>query len=219
MIATLAAAIAARPLPPPDARLGVITGSVTTTVASPAPLRVGVDPEICGETIADESIVVAGGRVANAVVTVAGVKAPAPAEVVITNQKCRFEPRVALLRPKGAIRMTSRDPVLHTMHAAAGGERAFFNVSLPIPDLTLSRSIDQRGVVQLTCSTHTWMRGYLHLTDELSAISGGDGQFRIEGVPAGAHILRIWHEALRSPEVKVNVVEGQTATVTVALTK
>jgi hypothetical protein len=197
---------------------GAIDGVVTTNAGPGEPLRVGVDPEVCGETMADESIVVdAAGRLANAVIAVVGVSSAAPAEAVITNDRCRFSPRVALMRPKGSIRMTSRDPVLHTMHAAAPGGRAYFNVSLPIPNLTLSRSIDERGVVQLSCSTHTWMRGYLHVTDELSAVSGPDGRFRIDGVPPGRHRLRIWHETLSSPDVMVEAVPGKTATVAVTL--
>jgi Carboxypeptidase regulatory-like domain len=174
---------------------------------------------VCGPTLPDESIVVdAAGHLANVVVTVAGLKSPAPAEVAVTNDRCRFAPRVSLLRPKGVIRMTSHDPVLHTMHASVEGAKVLFNVSV-LPNITLSKPIDRPGVVQIACGTHTWMRGYLHVTDELSAVSGADGSFKLENVPAGSYALRFWHETLGPKQVSVTVTDGQTATVTVTMAK
>jgi hypothetical protein len=62
------------------------------------------------------------------------------------------------------------------------------------------------------------MRGYLYVTDELAAVSGADGRFRLEGVPAGTHELRIWHEALKaSAPVKVTIKDGETATVDITM--
>jgi hypothetical protein len=200
----------------PGRAVGVITGVVTTKAPSRPPLRVTIDPEVCGSAVPDESVAVdAAGHLANAVITVGGVNAPAPAEILLTNEKCRFSPRVALLRPRGAVKMTSHDPVLHTMHAAATDGRAFFNVSLPVPKLTLSRPIDRAGLVRLTCSTHTFMRGFLHVTDELSAVSGADGEFRLEGVPTGPQVLRLWHETLTGAPVKVVVKDGAPTRVTI----
>jgi plastocyanin len=96
----------------------------------------------------------------------------------VTNDKCRFGPRVSLVRPNGTVAMTSKDTVLHTMHAAAADTRVLFNVSLPIPNMKISKPIDKPGVVMLTCSTHTGMRGYLFVTEELSAMSSADGSFQ-----------------------------------------
>ena len=194
---------------------GTIAGVATTKESAPKPVRVTIDPAVCGQTVPDESVVVdATAHLANVVVTVPGVKAQQPAEAQFANEKCRFVPHVGLMRPNGAVKMTSKDATLHTMHAAGADGRAFFNVSLPIPNMTLSRPVDRPGVVTLSCSTHTWMRAYLHVTDELSGITGGDGRFRIDGVPAGTYTLRIWHEALKvAAPVKVVVKDGETSTV------
>lgn len=199
---------------------GTIVGVVSTKEAGLKPIRVTIDPNVCGQTLPDEAIVVdAAGRVANALVTIAGVKGQPPAEVVVANEKCRFVPRVSIMKPGGTIRMTSKDPMLHTMHAAGADGRAFFNVSLPIPNMTLSRPIDKPGVVTLSCSTHTWMRGHLLVTDGLAAASGPDGKFQLDAVPAGTHELRIWHEMLKAPPVKVTVKDGETVTVEVTLVR
>ena len=73
-------------------------------------------------------------------------------------------PRVSILKPGGTVKMTSHDPMIHTMHAAAGDGRALFNVSLPLPNITVSRPIDRAGVVTLVVQ-------HAHLDARLSATS------------------------------------------------
>lgn len=206
---------------PPRDRAGAIIGTVTTQEAERPALRATIDPSVCGSSLPDESLVRdAAGHLGNVVIVVPGIKSPPPAETQISNDRCRFVPHVALLRPGGAVKMTSLDPVLHTMHAAANDGRAFFNVSLPIPKMVTSRTLDRPGPVTLSCSTHTWMRGYLYVTDELAAVSGADGRFRLDGVPAGTHELRIWHESLKlATPVKVTVKDGETATINLTMVR
>jgi plastocyanin len=199
---------------------GTIVGVATTKEAAAPAIRATIDPAVCGASVPDESVMVAGGQLENVVVSVPGVKASQPAEVEFANDKSRFVPRVGLMRPGGAIKMMSRDATLHTMHAAGADGRAFFNVSIPVQNVTLSRPVDRAGLVTLSCSTHTWMRGYVQVTEELSALSGTDGRYRLEGVPAGKYQLRIWHETLKSAApVTVVVKDGETVTVDLTLVK
>ena len=200
---------------------GIIVGIATTKEATPPAIRATIDPAVCGSTVPDESVMVAGGgQLANVTVSVPGVKASQPAEVAFANEKCRFVPRVGLMRPGGAVKMTSKDATLHTMHAAAADGRAFFNVSIPVQNVTLSRPVDKAGLVTLSCSTHTWMRGFVQVTEELSALSGADGRYRLEGVPAGKYQLRVWHETLKTAApVTVVVKDGETVTVDLTMVK
>jgi plastocyanin len=199
---------------------GGISGVVSTKEAAPKPIRVTIDPAVCGQSLPDESITVdASGHLANVIVTVAGVRDGAPAETVVSNEKCAFVPRVSILRPGGVLRMSSRDPTLHTMHAAAPDGRAFFNISIPMPNLTLSRPLDKAGLVTLSCSTHTWMRGFLLVTDERAAVTGKGGKFQIDGLAPGAYELRLWHEVLKSPPLKVVVKEGETTPIELTLAR
>ncbi len=110
---------------PAAAQTGTIAGVATTTAVAPRPLRVTMDMKVCGNEIPDESIVVGpGGVLANVVVTLTGVKATAPyPDPVITNDKCRFQPRVQLARPGAPTKTTSHDPLLHTTNAALDGGR------------------------------------------------------------------------------------------------
>lgn len=203
-----------------DPAAGGISGVASTTEAAPRPIRVTIDPNVCGQSLPDESILAdAAGRLANVIVTVVGVKSGAPAETFVTNEKCAFVPRVSTIRPGGSLKMSSKDPMLHTMHAAGQDGRAFFNVSIPMPNVTLSRPLDKPGLATLSCSTHTWMRGYILVTDERSVVTGKDGKFQIDGLAPGTYELRIWHEALKTPPVKVVVKEGEMAAVELTLAK
>jgi len=218
----LAAALAAPPAWLQARAGGTIVGTLTTKEPGRPPLRVTIDPNVCGSTIPDESIVVdATGHLANGVVTVTGVKVPSPAEVTVSNEKCHFVPHVSLLKPAGNVKVTNKDAnTLHTTHAQFADGKFLFNVSLPMVNFTTTKPIDKPGLVELACNTHTWMRGYLVVTEELSAVSGADGKFRIENVPAGPHDLKIWHEALKTlTPIKVTVKDGETVNIDVTLVK
>lgn len=206
---------------PALAQPGSISGVVTTTATAPRPLRVTLDAKVCGSELPDESIVVGpGGVLANAVVTLTGVKVTAPyPDPQVTNEKCRFLPRVQLARPGAPTKTTSHDPLLHTTNAALDGGRTLFNVGLPVPNLVVTRPLAGPGLVRITCNTHTWMRGFIVVTDEMAAVSGADGRFQLTNVPPGTYELRVWHEALKAAPMKVTVAAGATAAVKVALAR
>ena len=189
---------------------GVITGTITTTAKGAAPVRVTIDQKVCGNELPDESIVVdAQGHLANAVVILTGVKRPGNAEPLVTNEKCRFGPRVQIVRPNANVKTTSKDAVLHTTQAQLDNGKVVFNVALPVPGISLTKPVGSTGPVRLSCNTHPWMRGWMIVTDEAAAVTGADGAFRIDNVPPGTYELRVWHEALKGAPQKITVVAGK----------
>lgn len=199
---------------PAFAQTGSITGSITTAAKGAAPLRVGIDQKVCGDQLPDEAIVVdAQGRLANAVVMLAGVKRQHQSEPIVVNEQCRFMPRVQLVAPRANVKTTSKDAILHTTNAQLESGRSLFNVALPFAGLTITRAITGTGNVRLTCNTHPWMRGWMVITSEAAAVSGADGRFAIDDVPPGTYELRVWHEALKGAPQKVTVAAGKPADV------
>lgn len=213
----LAAAIFVGSIVPPviDAQggAGAIAGVITTTAAALTPLHVTMDQHVCGNQLADEAIVIDGaGHLANAVVTVAGVKSSRGATTAsVMNEKCRFSPRVQVVRPHATITTSSKDPMLHTTNATMDNGKGLWNVAVPVPGIKIPKPIAGPGLVRLTCNTHPWMRGYIVVTDEIATVSGADGKFMLQNVPPGAYELRVWHETLKAVPQKVTVVAGQTA--------
>jgi carboxypeptidase family protein len=191
---------------------GLITGTVTTASGARAPLRVTFDQKVCGNELPDDTVVRGpSGALANAVISLVGVKAKGPgAAPAIVNERCRFVPRVQVARPQASVTTTSTDPVLHTTNAQREDGRLLFNVALPVPGIKISKPAGDAGLVRVSCNTHPWMHGWLVVTDEMAVVTGADGKFTLRDVPAGAYEVRVWHEALKGAPRKVTVAAGQT---------
>lgn len=197
---------------------GSVSGTITTSAKAPPPVRVTIDQKVCGSTLPDEAIAVdAQGHLANAVVTLVGLKRATAAEPVVTNEKCHFSPRVQIAKPNANVRATSKDPMLHTTQAQHDDGKPIFNVALPIPGINMTKPVGPAGVVRLSCNIHPWMRGWIVATDDASAISGGDGKFSIDNVPPGTYELRVWHEALKGFSQKITVAAGKATPVNLSL--
>jgi hypothetical protein len=187
-----------------------VTGTITTTAKGLSPVRVTIDQKVCGAELPDEAIVVgANGGLANAVVSIVGLKRSVSSEPVVLNEKCRFAPRVQIARPNANVRTSSKDPVLHTTNAQLENGRTIFNVAIPIPGINITKPIGPAGTVRLSCNTHPWMRGWVIVTDDAAVITGADGRFTIDNVPPGTYELRVWHEALKGAPQKITVASGK----------
>jgi plastocyanin len=201
-----------------SAQAGSIAGVVTTTAKGAAPVRVTFDQKVCGDELPNESTIVdAEGRLANAVVTLTGLKRTAAADIIVLNEKCRFTPRVQVVKPNATVKTTSKDAVLHTTQALLDNGKTIFNVALPVPGITISKPIGAAGPMRLHCNTHPWMRGWVIVTGEAAAISGAGGRFTIDNVPPGSYELRVWHETLKGAPQRVTVAAGQPTEVSLQL--
>lgn len=216
----LAIALASAGVPASRTASAATLGGVVSTRAAQLPmLRVTVDAAVCGTEIPDESILVnAAGQLANAVVTLVGVKATSPAKsAVVVNDRCRFVPRVQVLSPGATVRTSSKDAVLHTTTVQTANGRPLFSLALPAPGITMSKAVGSAGVARVTCNTHPWMRGWLVVTDEMSAVTDANGRFTMENVPPGTYELRVWHEALQQATRKVTIADGKPTTLAIEL--
>ncbi len=172
------------------------------------PLKVTSDLAVCSQhKPMDESLIVGKtGGLANVIVYLRaprGAKLPVRPEdqakakepVVLDNNKCRFEPHIALIQASQPIVLKNSDPTAHNVKADCRKNNAF-NLLIPAgkqQDVILP--LGETLPVPVSCSIHPWMSGYLVVRDDpFMTISAADGSFVIKNIPAGTHEFQFWQE-------------------------
>ena len=157
---------------------------------------------------------------ANAVVKIVGAPGTAaPGTGKLDQIKCEFVPHVQALLMGSTLKITSSDPVLHNSHAFFEDGTTAFNIAVPIMGMEISKKLDKAGLLKFRCDAgHTWMSAYVAvLSEPFFAVTDADGNFMIEGVPAGNYELEVWHEWLGTHREPLVVKEGEPASATLTL--
>ena len=173
-------------------------------------LVINKDVAVCGKhMLVDESLLVSkDGGIANVVVALylkPGAKGPAVHEsykdsaktaVELDNLNCRFAPHVTLVRTSQPLVIKNGDTVGHNTKADLLKNKPFNDLIPAGGSLTKSLTSEEILPMQVSCSIHPWMRGYLVVRDDpYMVISAEDGTFEIKNVPAGKHTFRAWQES------------------------
>ncbi len=78
----------------------------------------------------------------------------------------------------------------------------------------LDVTFDYSERIRVGCDVHKWMSGWIVVAKHpYYAVTGKDGAFRFEDVPAGNHTVEIWHEKLGKKQAEVTVAPGGETTV------
>ena len=180
---------------------------------TPGRLPVRKNRDFCGESVADERLLVGPDRgLRNVVVRLDGIRAGKPRETtpaVLDNVACAFVPRVQVVAVGQTLHLRNSDAILHNVHARRNGFTTIFNLGLPHWSEKTYR-FTQPGRVIVDCDVlHTWMRAYVVVTDHpYAAVTGDDGRFRLTHIPAGDYTVRFWHEHLGERTRRVTVHPG-----------
>ena len=220
---TLAGAHASEPAPGTAAKAeGTVTGRVVFEGERPEPKPLVIGDEQSKGCHADESpmdttdqslLVSEDGGIANAVITieVEGMELEVPEEPVEIDQHgCRFEPHVVVVPKGGSVVFLNSDDVSHNIHTYAT-KNPSFNKTVSAGQ-KLPQKLDAAEEIKVTCDIHPWMSSYIFVTDaQKSTVTGEDGTFQVEGLPAGEYEVEVWHEKLGKVDGKVTVAEDGTS--------
>ncbi|MEE8537742.1 MAG: carboxypeptidase regulatory-like domain-containing protein [Acidobacteriota bacterium] len=201
---------------------GILSGRMTLVGAPPAVQEIEVtkDQQVCGaHAIVKEDLLVGPrGGLENVVVSLAGVPAGGAAnlpDVELHQKGCVFQPHVAVVAVGRPLPVFNDDGILHNIHTFSTINPRI-NKAQPKFKKRLEIQLDEPETIRVTCDAHPWMQSWIIVSDHpYVAVSDEEGYFRIDGVPAGIHRVRLWHETLGEQSQEVNVQAGQTTEIAV----
>lgn len=160
------------------------------------------------------------GGIANVVVTVeiAGKEVkPAEKPVVLDQKTCRFEPHVMIVPVGTTVEFKNSDSISHNVHTYPQKNDQLNK--MVASGKTEVQKLDKEDRIEIKCDIHPWMNSYLVVANtNFYAVTGADGSFKIEGLPAGEHKAKFWHEKLGKAEATIKVdADGKVAPVEVKM--
>ncbi len=174
------------------------------------------NPEAAGASISGEVILVAGQTphpdASNAVVWLEGahradVPATSPRAQMRSDQK-QFRPRVVAVPRSATVDFPNVDPIYHNVFSVSGANR--FDLGLYRSGASKTHEFDQPGLVRVYCNIHPQMVGFVMVVDsDFVMVTGPDGKFRFDGVPAGSYTLKVWHEEAGETATPVALRSGE----------
>ena len=147
-------------------------------------------------------------------------KFPAPEEHGVVDQfNLTFVPHVIAIQMGTTIDFPNSDSVRHNVLSPPDCPIQF-NLGTYDVGVVKHVTFDKLGEIPLLCNVHAEMSAFvLVLENPYFSLTGKDGVFKIENVPAGSYKLSAWHERLKTITKDVTVEAGKTASVDFQLKK
>src|SRR6266436_998057 len=129
----------------------------------------------------------------------------------VTQKDLTFIPSLLPVRVGTKVEFPNLDDTYHNIFSYSPAKRfdlgRYRSDERPIP----SEVFDKPGLVTLRCDIHEHMRGLiLVLNTPYFVITNAEGQFRLEGLPAGHYTLKAWIDSRTTREKPVELKNGET---------
>jgi len=218
-----AAQMAQAPAAPAATGGSSVKGTVKFTGTAPKgqPVQMAADP-VCQQAhpapvYSEEVVVGEGGALKNVLVYVKEVPGsfpPASQPVVLDQSGCWYSPHVFGLQTNQPLEIVNDDPTMHNINAKPV-QNPPFNIAQPQKGMKMTKSFPKPEVpVKFKCNVHPWMNAYAGVfTHPFFAVSGADGSFTLQGLPAGTYTVEAWHEKFGTQSQQVTVGDGETKSV------
>ncbi len=161
-------------------------------------LVLGATPFLfAGDIVGRVDLTEKGGKKAtdlsDVVVYIEGARTKAkPGREVVSMKSKTFTPHVVAVSAGTTVEFPNEDPILHNVFSVSGDG---FDLGLYKRPKTGSRTFDKPGIYTIYCNIHPQMSALVVVRDNPHFVKvARDGSFKIEGVPAGDHQVRAFHE-------------------------
>lgn len=196
----------------------VISGRVVYHGTPPARRPVKMSEAACRhegeEALSEDLIVNPDGSLRNVYVHVTSglgdrVFAPPANAAEMDQAGCVFVPHLLAVQTNQVIIFKNSDPAVHNVRALAEKNRTF-NISMSGRGRSVRRFFSQPEIVRVRCDIHAWMQAYIAVgSHPFQAVTGEDGGFALQGLPAGTYEVEAWHEKLGASRRTVTLAEGE----------
>jgi plastocyanin len=205
----------------PGSGTASLSGKVSFEGAAPAPevLPVAGDA-VCQalhpQGIESRAIDAQGGGLARVLVYVKsdlGATLPAPSEPAVIDQSgCAYLPPMVVVQVGQPLKIRNSDKTFHNVHSWPTVNSAF-NIAQPRQGMEATRAFEKPEIlIPVSCDIHSWMRAFITvLPHPFYNVTGPDGTFVINGLPAGDYEIEALHAKLKALTAKVSVKDGEAA--------
>lgn len=144
------------------------------------------------------------------------VAAPEPKPAEMDQKDMTFEPHVLAITKGTTVKFLNSDAVAHNVFSPEGA----YDLGAWQQGESKEHTFAKTGAFTQLCRLHPEMEGFVVVLDTpYFAVTGRDGRFEIDDVPAGRYTLETWSEKLKPVKETVTVESGKTATANVTLAK
>ena len=142
----------------------------------------------------------------------AGGTYPTPQEPAVIDQNgCRYAPHVLGVMTGQTVKILNSDGLLHNVHALPKINQTF-NTAMPATRTEAEVTFTEEELFKVKCDVHPWMGAWVSVVSHpFFDVTGEDGRFDLEGLPAGSYEIEVWHEKLGSQTATAQVAENASA--------
>jgi plastocyanin len=138
-------------------------------------------------------------------------KPAAPPKAQMAQKDLAFVPMLLAVPTGTTVEFPNLDDTYHNIFSYSPAKRfdlgRYRRDERPVP----AEQFDVPGLVVLRCDIHEHMRGLILVVDTpYCVLTGVDGSYRLGGLPAGRHTLRVWLDSKTTLERPVELQAGVT---------
>jgi len=124
-----------------------------------------------------------------------------PGTRYVLDQKDKTFSPFVLPVPVGAeVVFVNSDPIMHNVHSY-NGKDTIFNWGMAIQGMELKKTFEEPGDVLLLCDVHPEMEAWVKVVPTpYYTMADENGNFVLEGVPAGEYTVTAWHPRAKKPQ-------------------
>ncbi len=127
-------------------------------------------------------------------------------EVILANDKCRFEPHIVICQTGDTLTVTNPDAVGHNANLPFFKNDPQNFLIPPMDKKSVELTAEEPAPIPVECNIHPWMKAYVVVLEHpYVGLSDENGDLVIKNLPVGKKLsFRVFHEAGKIDEVKID---------------